>query len=115
MTVNPQRVRQALDGLLANADQIGAADPERSVEELLGMVVGNPDADPVDAVGTLVRVLRQSAAALDELARQAEEQGAARPPAGMRVGIGFTHNPDGSPRRFGSTGLGDYYQRRIIR
>lgn len=113
MAVNPQRVRQALDGMLANADRVGTADPDMPVEELLGVIVGTPDADPVDAVGTLVRLMRAAAAALDELARQVDEQAAERP-AGMRVGIGFTHNPDGSPRR-PDPGLGNFYRRRIIR
>jgi len=112
MAVNPTRVRQALDALLANADQVGTTDPEVSVEELLGTVVGNPDADPVDAVGTLVRLLRQASAALGALDAEAEELRKAQP-GGMRSGIGFTHNPDGSRRYSNGSALGNTYRRRI--
>lgn len=112
MTVDPQRVRQALGGLLANVDQDGAIAPDMTADELLGVLVGNEDARQMDAAAMLVRLMRESAAALDELERGAAERDASRPD-GMRVGIGFTHNPDGSRRQGPRTPTGSYYQRRL--
>ena len=100
-----------VDVLLANAERVGTAEPDMPVGELLATVVGEPDVAPVDAVDMLVQALRQAS---DLLAQQAEEIEQLRkgPTGGVRLGIGFTHNPDGSPRG-GHGGDGGRYRRRI--
>ncbi|NUV64313.1 hypothetical protein [Streptomyces sp. CAI-85] len=111
MTADPQRVRRALGGLLANVEQDGAIKPDMTADELLGVITGMPDASPVDAAGSLVRLMREAAAALDTLARQVEEAQAGKP-GGVRLGIGFTHNTDGS-LRWSNGSVADQYRRPI--
>lgn len=111
MTVNSDRARRALGVLLANAGAIGGAEPDRPVEELLGVILGEPEVDPVKAVGALVRVLREASAALAELDQEVEVLRTVKT-EGVRLGIGFTHNADGSRRTVRGTGA-ERYGRRI--